>query len=75
MNKRQRKKNKKKQEMFIASWVNSYKELKKSDRSYHEFVISAKRKKYDEDWLNKVVYAWNDIPEKYPVTISGEWIF
>lgn len=75
MNKRQRKKNQKKQEMFLASWVHSYKELKKFDRLYHEFVVSTKRKKYDEDWLNKVVDAWNDIPETYPVTISGEWIF
>lgn len=62
MNKRQWKKNKKKQEMFIASWVNSYKELKRLDRSYHEYVVSAKRKKYDEDWFNKIVDIWNDIP-------------
>lgn len=62
MNKRQWKKNKKKQEMFIASWVNSYKELKRLDRSYHEYVVSAKRKKYDEDWFNKIVDMWNDIP-------------
>ena len=56
MNKRQRKKNKKKQEMFIASWVNSYKELKKFDRSYHEFVISAKHMKNGDDWF------WNEYP-------------
>ena len=67
MNKRQWKKNKKKQEMFIASWVHSYKELKKLDRSYHEFVVSAKRRKYDEDWFNKVVDKWNSIPEEFIV--------
>jgi len=51
MNKRKRKKNQKKQEMFIASWVNSYKELKKLDRSYHEYVVSMRRKRpYDHIW-------------------------
>lgn len=62
MNKRQWKKKKKKEEMFIASWVSSYKELKKLDRSYHEFMVSANRRKYDEDWLNEVIDKWNDIP-------------
>ena len=57
MNKRQYKKNKKKREMFIVSWIKSYKELKKFDRSYHEFVVSAKRMKNkknnndNDDWL------------------------
>ena len=48
--------NKKKQEMFIASWVNSYKELKKFDRSYHEFVISVKHMKNGDEWF------WNEYP-------------
>ena len=43
MNKRQRKKHKKKQEMFVVSFVSSYKELREVDRSYHEFVIASQR--------------------------------
>ena len=51
MNERQQKKNQKKQEMFTASWVNSYKELKKLDRKYHEYVVEMKRKRpYDHIW-------------------------
>lgn len=65
MNKRQWKKKKKKEEMFVASWVSSYKELKKFDREYHEYVVSAKRQKYDEEWFDRVVDVWNDIPEAY----------
>ena len=49
MNKRQRKKNKKKQFMFTVSFVSSYKELKKINRSYHQFVISDKRKSANND--------------------------
>ena len=54
MNKRQRKKNQKKQEMFLVSWVHSYKELKKFDRMYHEYEVSSRRRmrNYDADWLN-----------------------
>ena len=43
MNKRQAKKVALKHEMFISSFVSSYKELKEIDRSYHEYVISHKR--------------------------------
>lgn len=51
MNKRQRKKNQKKQEMFATAFVNSYKELKKFDRMYHEYVVSMKRKRpYNHIW-------------------------
>lgn len=49
MNKHQRKKNKKKQFMFTVSFVSSYKELKKINRSYHQFVISDKRKSAKND--------------------------
>lgn len=49
MNKRQRKKNKKKQFMFAVSFVSSYRELKKINRSYHQFVISNKRKSVKDD--------------------------
>ena len=49
MNKRQRKKNKKKQFMFAVSFVSSYKGLKKINRSYHQFVISDKRKSAKDD--------------------------
>lgn len=72
MNKRQWKKKKKKEEMFIASWAFSYKEMKKLNRSYHEYVVDAKRKKWDKVWFDKVVDAWNDIPETYTSTID-DW--
>jgi hypothetical protein len=45
MNKRQWKKHKKKTEIFITSFVSSYKELKEFDRSYHEFVLLCNRMK------------------------------
>jgi hypothetical protein len=61
MNKRQHKKKKKKEEMFIASWAFSYKEMKKLNRSYHEYAVDAKRKKWDRDWFNKVVDEWNSV--------------
>lgn len=62
MNKRQLKKEKKKEEMFIASWAFSYKDMKRLSRLYHEYAIDAKRKKWDKVWFDKVVDAWNDIP-------------
>ena len=43
MNKRQRKKNQKKREMFIASWVSSYRELRQEDRWYHEYMLKQER--------------------------------
>lgn len=49
-NKRQRKKNQKKQEMFIASFVSSYRELKEIERSEHEWFLSERRKKHDFTW-------------------------
>lgn len=45
MNKRQRKKQFKKREMFAISFVSSYKELKEVERTYHEYVINDKRRK------------------------------
>ena len=51
MNKRQRKKAQKNQESFVLSWVNSYKELKKISRSYHEYVVAEKRR--DRNWLKE----------------------
>ena len=44
MNKRKAKKHKKKMELFAISFVSSYKELKAIDRSYHEYVLTCKRK-------------------------------
>ena len=35
--------------MFTVSFVSSYKELKKINRSYHQFVISDKRKSAKND--------------------------
>ena len=49
MNKRQAKKKQKKEDMFIASWAFSYKEMKRLSRSYHEYVVDAKRKKWDNN--------------------------
>lgn len=45
MNKRQRKKKQKKEELFISSFVSSYRELSKEDRWYHEWMINNKRKR------------------------------
>ena len=65
MNKRQAKKKQKKEDMFIASWAFSYKEMKKLTRDYHEYVVSAKRQK----WYREVTDVWNAISEKYIITI------
>lgn len=62
MNKRQRKKEQKKQDMFASAFVSSYRELKEIDRSYHVYIASIKRKKYDEDWTNNIVDKFNEIP-------------
>ena len=43
MNKRQRKKNRKNEEIFIASFVGSYKELKRVDRARHEYEVDTRR--------------------------------
>ena len=49
MNKRQAKKHKKKMELFVISFCNSYKEVKQLDREYHEYVLySNKRHKYNQ---------------------------
>lgn len=49
MNKRKKKKLKKKQELFIINFANSYREVKKLDREYHEFCLEyERRKKYME---------------------------
>lgn len=51
MNKRQRKKNDKKQELFAISFVNSYKELKQIERQEHEWWVSERRKRqYNHVW-------------------------
>ena len=43
MNKRQKKKAKIKREIFAISYCNSYSELKRLDREYHEYVVASKR--------------------------------
>lgn len=49
MNKRKKKKLKKKQELFIINFANSYREVKKLDREYHQFCLECeRRKKYME---------------------------
>lgn len=45
MNKRQRKKNEKKQEMFISSFDFSYKAVKKLDRMYHEYEVCMRKQR------------------------------
>jgi hypothetical protein len=52
MNKRQYKKLKKKQNLFAVSFVSSYQELKKFDRSYHEYTVSIRRIKPED----RIVY-------------------
>ena len=49
MNKRQRKKNRKKQEAFNASFASSYREMKEHDRMYHEFVVADRRSRKREE--------------------------
>lgn len=44
MNKRQAKKKRRKEETFIASFANSYRELKELDKSYHEYVVWHERR-------------------------------
>ena len=44
MNKRQRKKNKKKNDMFTASFVSSYRELKEIDRSYRVYIHNCNKR-------------------------------
>lgn len=43
MNKRQRKKNKQKQELFISSFASSYREVREHDRYYYQYFLNAKR--------------------------------
>ena len=69
MNKRQRKKEQKKNNMFTASFVSSYRELKEIDRSYHEYMLHNKRlerigKKHSlyEEW-KKLGYTDNEAEE------------
>ena len=47
MNKRQRKKKQRKEDMFAASFVSSYKELRKLDRQYQEYYVQMMRRPYD----------------------------
>ena len=50
MNKRQKKKTKKKQELFVASFVSSYRDLRELERSYHEYVLNYERRlKFSDD--------------------------
>ena len=57
MNKRQKKKNKKKQELFIASFVSSYRELRELERSYHEYILQDNRRtKFTDDTDDKLIF-------------------
>lgn len=69
MNKRQKKKHQKKQDMFISAWVSSYKELKKLDRMLHEYEVSLRKQRpYDHIWdmyfdeFETFVDEFNSIP-------------
>ena len=44
MNRRKKKKRAKKLELFAISFANSYREVKETDRSYHEFVLMSERR-------------------------------
>lgn len=44
MNRRKKKKLRKKQDLFAASFASSYHEVKELDRSYHEFCLMSQRR-------------------------------
>lgn len=49
MNKRKAKKMRKKQDMFAMNFATSYRGVREFDRSYHEFVVADRRRRfYDE---------------------------
>ena len=51
MNKRQKKKNRKKQEMFAILFVSSYREWRQEERWYHQYCLEMNRKRpYDYIW-------------------------
>lgn len=46
MNKRQKKKLKKQNNLFIINWLSIYKELKEFDKDYHRYLLEVKQKSY-----------------------------
>ena len=68
MNKRQRKKNQRKQEMFIASYALSYKDLKRLDKWYHEYVVNSKRHEKRLIELGVSLDDWDDWSEYFDST-------
>ena len=48
MNKRQKKKLKIKRKMFTISFCNSYTDLRRLDREYHEYVVKSKRRPFSK---------------------------
>lgn len=56
MNKRQKKKTNKKQELFVASFVSSYRDLRELERSYHEYVLNYNRRLKFRDDVDDELY-------------------
>lgn len=46
MNKRQKKKLKKQNDLFIINWLSTYKELKEFDKDYYRYLLEVKQKSY-----------------------------
>ena len=44
MNRRKKKKLRKKQELFAINFANSYREIRETDRPYHEVVLMSERR-------------------------------
>lgn len=46
MNKRQKKKLKKQNDLCIINWLSIYKELKEFDKDYYKYLLEVKQKSY-----------------------------
>lgn len=60
MNKRQKKKKQKKQEMFIASFVSSYRELRKEQRWEHEYFLKMSRQRQSDHIWDMYIDEFED---------------
>lgn len=68
MNKRQRKKNQKKQDMFISSFCFSYKEVKQLDRMFHEYEVAVRKQNPNYIWdmdFDELEALVGSIPDEY----------
>lgn len=63
MNKRKAKKLRKKQDMFVASFARSYREVREHDRQYHEFVVADRRSSKEECFESGSYFFDDDFDE------------